>query len=91
MDQAVVPVGDVPLRLEYAGGPGDRSAVEITREGFEWALRNACLPSYVRGVHPDRARQRELKRAPPRVQWDPERDLRLRPLPVPVAATRPLR
>ncbi|MFF5298688.1 DUF4291 domain-containing protein [Streptomyces sp. NPDC013161] len=57
-------------------------AVEITRDGFEWALRHACLSSYVRGVHPDRATwQRELKRAPARVQWDPERDLRLQPLP----------
>ncbi|MET9788102.1 DUF4291 domain-containing protein [Streptomyces canus] len=56
-------------------------AVEITRDGFEWALRNACLSSYVRGVHADRATwQRQLKRAPARVQWDPERDLRLHPL-----------
>ncbi|MFJ6083906.1 DUF4291 domain-containing protein [Streptomyces sp. NPDC092369] len=57
-------------------------AVEISREGFEWALRHACRSSYVRGVHPDQATwQRELKRAPARVQWDPERDLHLRPLP----------
>ncbi|MFD8716749.1 DUF4291 domain-containing protein [Streptomyces sp. NPDC059629] len=57
-------------------------AVEISRDGFDWALRNACLSSYARGVHPDRvAWQRELKRAPARVQWDPERDLHLRPLP----------
>ncbi|WP_026150229.1 DUF4291 domain-containing protein [Streptomyces prunicolor] len=57
-------------------------AVEISRDGFEWALRHACLSSYVSGVHPDRAAwQRELKRAPARVQWDPERDLRLQPLP----------
>ncbi|WP_190012898.1 DUF4291 domain-containing protein [Streptomyces lucensis] len=57
-------------------------AVEITREGFEWALRHACLSSYAREVHPDRATwQRRLKHAPARVQWDPERDLRLRPLP----------
>ncbi|MFJ6063282.1 DUF4291 domain-containing protein [Streptomyces tendae] len=57
-------------------------AVEIDREGFEWALRNACLSSYRPGVHPDRATwQRELKRSPTRVQWDPERDLRLQPLP----------
>ncbi|MEU4980443.1 DUF4291 domain-containing protein [Streptomyces sp. NPDC021969] len=57
-------------------------AVEINREGFEWALRSACLSSYKPGVHPDRATwQRELKRAPTRVQWDPERDLRLQPLP----------
>ncbi|MEU5319419.1 DUF4291 domain-containing protein [Streptomyces sp. NPDC021056] len=57
-------------------------AVEITRDGFEWALRHACLSAYVRGLHPDRAAwQRQLKRAPARVQWDPERDLHLRPLP----------
>ncbi|MEU9785488.1 DUF4291 domain-containing protein [Streptomyces phaeochromogenes] len=56
-------------------------AVEVTRDGFEWALRHACLSSYVRGVHPDRATwQRQVKRAPARVQWDPERDLQLRPL-----------
>ncbi|MEU3305429.1 DUF4291 domain-containing protein [Streptomyces sp. NPDC006678] len=57
-------------------------AVEIGRDGFEWALRHACLSGYVRGVHPDRATwQRQLKRAPTRAQWDPERDLRLQPLP----------
>jgi hypothetical protein len=57
-------------------------AVEMSRAGFEWALRHACLSSYVRGVHPDRATwQHQLKRAPARVQWDPERDLHLQPLP----------
>ncbi|MFI9628686.1 DUF4291 domain-containing protein [Streptomyces sp. NPDC052042] len=57
-------------------------AVEITRDGFEWALRNACLSSYARGLHSDRnAWQSQLKRAPARVQWDPERDLRLQPRP----------
>ncbi|MFL4948461.1 DUF4291 domain-containing protein [Streptomyces sp. MMS24-I31] len=57
-------------------------AVEITRDGFEWALRHACLSSYAREVPPDRATwQRQLKRAPTRVQWDPERDLHLQPLP----------
>ncbi|MFC7217290.1 DUF4291 domain-containing protein [Streptomyces polyrhachis] len=57
-------------------------AVEISRGGFEWAVRNACLSGYEPGVHPDRATwQRQLKRSPTRVQWDPERDLHLRPLP----------
>ncbi|WUU43828.1 DUF4291 domain-containing protein [Streptomyces sp. NBC_00659] len=57
-------------------------AVEIDRDGFDWALRHACLSSYVRGLHPDRSTwQRDLKHAPSRVQWDPERDLNLRPLP----------
>ncbi|MEU5915859.1 DUF4291 domain-containing protein [Streptomyces sp. NPDC047141] len=57
-------------------------AVEITREGFEWALRNACLSHYVRGFHPDQASwKRQLRQTPARVQWDPERDAHLRPLP----------
>lgn len=57
-------------------------AIEITREGFEWALRHACLSHYVPGLHADRAAwQRELRRSPARVQWDPERDTALRPLP----------
>lgn len=56
-------------------------AVEITRDGFERALRHACLSIYVRGLHLDRGTwQHQLKRAPARVQWDPERDLHLRPL-----------
>ncbi|WP_432249728.1 DUF4291 domain-containing protein [Streptomyces sanyensis] len=55
-------------------------ALEITREGFEWALRNACLSHYDRQVHPDRDTwRRRLDAAPARVQWDPERDLHLRP------------
>ena len=57
-------------------------AIEITRGGFEWALRHACLSHYERGLHADRSSwQRDLKRAPTRVQWDPERDLHLQPLP----------
>ncbi|WP_031224963.1 DUF4291 domain-containing protein [Streptomyces roseochromogenus] len=71
-------------RCGWGTKPGQETvlAVEITREGFEWAVRNACLSSYVRGLHPDRsAWQRELKRALARVQWDPERDLHLQPLP----------
>ncbi|MFC8272448.1 DUF4291 domain-containing protein [Streptomyces sp. NPDC057271] len=57
-------------------------AIEITREGFEWALRNACLSHYVRGFHPDQAAwKRQLCRSPARVQWDPERDPQLAALP----------
>ncbi|MFJ8670252.1 DUF4291 domain-containing protein [Streptomyces sp. NPDC093600] len=57
-------------------------AVEITREGFEWALRHACLSHYDRGLHADQAAwKRELRQSPTRVQWDPERDLRLTALP----------
>jgi hypothetical protein len=57
-------------------------AVEIGRDGFAWALRNSCLSHYVPEVHENRtAWQRELRRSPARVQWDPERDLRFTPLP----------
>ncbi|MFR0358241.1 DUF4291 domain-containing protein [Streptomyces sediminimaris] len=57
-------------------------AVEITREGFAWALERACLSDYEPGLHADRATwKRQLKRSPARVQWDPERDLHLQPLP----------
>ncbi|MFE1269450.1 DUF4291 domain-containing protein [Streptomyces sp. NPDC058758] len=76
------------LWMMYRSGWGTKEgqetvlAVEITREGFEWALRRACLSHYERGLHADReAWRRELRRAPARVQWDPERDLRLAPLP----------
>ncbi|MFE2147651.1 DUF4291 domain-containing protein [Streptomyces sp. NPDC059456] len=56
-------------------------AVEITREGFDHALRHACLSHYERGTHADHeAWQRALREAPARVQWDPERDLHLNPL-----------
>ncbi|MEU9119618.1 DUF4291 domain-containing protein [Streptomyces sp. NPDC048506] len=57
-------------------------AVEIDRAGFDWALRHACLSHHDPDEHADRgAWQRQLKGSPARVQWDPERDLRLRPLP----------
>ncbi|MGW7293509.1 DUF4291 domain-containing protein [Streptomyces xiamenensis] len=57
-------------------------AVEITREGFAWALERACLSHYASGIHPDHATwKRQLRDTPARVQWDPERDLRLKPLP----------
>ncbi|MEV4443598.1 DUF4291 domain-containing protein [Streptomyces sp. NPDC049577] len=57
-------------------------ALEISRAGFDWALRNACLSHYQSGVHADRDEwRRQLASAPARVQWDPERDVRLAPLP----------
>ncbi|WP_229205806.1 DUF4291 domain-containing protein [Duganella sp. Leaf126] len=53
-------------------------AIDISREGFEWALAHSC-PS-----HPDESMameewQRVKENAPVRIQWDPERDLLLRP------------
>nr|WP_245791158.1 DUF4291 family protein [Actinacidiphila rubida] len=57
-------------------------AIEISREGFAWALEHACLAHYEPGLHSDRATwKRQLKLSPARVQWDPERDLHLQALP----------
>ncbi|MFI1619659.1 DUF4291 domain-containing protein [Streptomyces lydicus] len=57
-------------------------AVEIERAGFDWALRHACLSHHDAGEHADLGVwKRQLKESPARVQWDPERDLWLRPLP----------
>lgn len=56
-------------------------AIEITREGFDWALANACLSAFDPAIHKDPAIWRaHLKASPARVQWDPERSLRLGPL-----------
>ncbi|NRQ36239.1 DUF4291 domain-containing protein [Nonomuraea sp. NN258] len=59
-------------RCGYATKPGQARvlAIEITREGFEWALRHACLS------HDDRSPgwAERLKSSPVRIQWDPERD-----------------
>lgn len=54
-------------------------AIDITREGFEWALSHGCLS------HADESMSKEewnkLKNSSPvRIQWDPERDLFLQPL-----------
>jgi len=54
-------------------------AIDIRRDGFEWALANSC-PS-----HPDPAMtpqqwQQHRDATPVRIQWDPERSLRLGPL-----------
>ncbi|GCD36697.1 hypothetical protein OEIGOIKO_04473 [Streptomyces chrestomyceticus JCM 4735] len=57
-------------------------AIELDRAGFDWALRHACLSHYDPAVHTDRdAWRQQLRDSPARIQWDPERDLRLSPLP----------
>jgi hypothetical protein len=56
--------------------------VEISRDGFEWALSNSCLSSFEAGFHPTRDSWKALLTASPvRIQWDPERTLLLEPLP----------
>ncbi|WP_155372436.1 DUF4291 domain-containing protein [Catellatospora vulcania] len=56
-------------------------AVRLRRAGFDAAVRQAVPSHHDRDVYADQAQwQRALKRSPVRVQWDPERDLHLRPL-----------
>ncbi|WP_239690924.1 DUF4291 domain-containing protein [Chromobacterium sphagni] len=55
-------------------------AIDITRQGFEWALAHSCMS------HADPKMNKEewehLKNsAPVRIQWDPDRNLLLQPLP----------
>jgi len=53
-------------------------AVELTREGFDWALAHASLSHYDAALHADAEEWRRQKEASPvRVQWDPERTVRL--------------
>ncbi|HEX7945449.1 MAG TPA: DUF4291 domain-containing protein [Phenylobacterium sp.] len=55
-------------------------AIDITREGFAWALANSCPSHAEEGMSAeDWARLKD--RSPVRVQWDPERNLALDPLP----------
>jgi hypothetical protein len=57
-------------------------AIKIKREGFEWALNNACLSHFDNSGDVTFADwQKELQRSPVRIQWDPERDLYLQSLP----------
>ncbi|MEV6814337.1 DUF4291 domain-containing protein [Micromonospora sp. NPDC051296] len=71
-------------RCGWATKPGQERvlSIDITREGFEWALARACLSHYDRDLHGDKATwSRQLKTSPVRVQWDPERSLHLQALP----------
>ncbi|KAJ5965674.1 hypothetical protein N7481_012388 [Penicillium waksmanii] len=59
-------------------------AIEITREGFEWALQVSCLSHWdAKGEKTtlDKEQwQQKLHASPVRIQWDPERDFEFRPL-----------
>ncbi|MET7806607.1 DUF4291 domain-containing protein [Micromonospora chersina] len=63
-------------RCGWATKPGQERvlSIDITRDGFEWALAAACLSHYDRELHGDKATwSRQLKTSPGRMQWDPER------------------
>lgn len=57
-------------------------AVEITREGFEWALSHSCLSHHNPEQNSEKREDWEERKrtSPVRVQWDPERGLDLLPV-----------
>ncbi|KZN70422.1 hypothetical protein N478_00530 [Pseudoalteromonas luteoviolacea S4060-1] len=55
-------------------------AIDISREGFEWALDNSLLSNKAKEFT-DREVWLKLKNSTPvRIKWDPERDINLQPL-----------
>jgi hypothetical protein len=70
-------------RSGWATKPGQERilAIQITRDGFEWALAHAALSNYEPGTYNSQQQWAERLRASPvRVQWDPDRSLTLAPL-----------
>jgi hypothetical protein len=70
-------------RCGFATKPGQKRVlgIDITREGFEWALRHAALSRYLPEAHASPEDwQRQLRETPVRIQWNPERDWRLQPV-----------
>ena len=70
-------------RCGWATKPGQERvlAIDITRAGFEWALAHSSLSHHEAGTYPDYDAWLQAKQSSPvRLQWDPERDLDLRPL-----------
>lgn len=54
-------------------------AIDITRTGFDWALEYGCLSDVDEFIGKDEWVSKKVG-SPMRIQWDPERDLLLRPL-----------
>ncbi|MFG1496801.1 DUF4291 domain-containing protein [Saccharospirillum sp. HFRX-1] len=75
------------LWMMYRSGWGEKDAnqnrilaIDISREGFEWALSNSVL-SHEAKNYKDRDEWLRIKKSTPvRIQWDPERDFHLQPL-----------
>lgn len=75
------------LWMMYRAGWGEKDegqkrilAIDISRKGFEWTLAHGC-PSHPEPGMDDMAWEQLKARSPVRIQWDPERDLHLQPLP----------
>ncbi|ADC61489.1 DUF4291 domain-containing protein [Allochromatium vinosum] len=75
--------GWMMYRSGYASKPGQEFVlgIDITRDGFEWALAHATLSSFKPSVHPSyEVWKADIESKPVRVQWDPERDWKLQPI-----------
>ena len=56
-------------------------AIDITRDGFMWALKNACLSHPRKGTYQSQEEWKQKKaNAAVVIQWDPERDMFLNKL-----------
>lgn len=72
------------LWMMYRSGWGTKGgqecvlAVDIARSGFQWCLENACLSHFDAAIHHSESAWRRAKEESlVRVQWDPERSIRL--------------
>jgi hypothetical protein len=71
-------------RSGWATKPGQERilGIDILRSGFEWALGHSSLSHFDSTMHGSFEEWQAMLRASPvRIQWDPERTLRLEPLP----------
>lgn len=73
---------DVTLRMGHQGRAGDRAGGRDQPGGLPLGAAERVSVAHVPELHEDQgAWKRQLRRAPTRVQWEPERDLRLSHLP----------
>jgi hypothetical protein len=75
------------LWMMYRAGWGHKEAeqkrilaIDISREGFEWALAHSCPARSESSMSP-KEWENLKKNSPVRIQWDPERNAQLQPLP----------
>lgn len=54
-------------------------AIDLTHEGFKWALQNSCLSKKPLEMEQEEWLQVKVQ-SPVRIQWDPERNIFLEPL-----------
>lgn len=76
------------LWMMYRAGWGHKDdnqkrilAIDISRDGFDWILNNACLSHFDPDVYESKEDwEIQKKEKPVVIQWDPERAINLQPL-----------